>query len=817
MQLTESDLLNVERELCRRSLAHFARRAWHVLEPAAELKWGWALDAICEHLEAVTDGRITRLLMNVPPGSMKSLLTGVIWPAWEWGPKDNAWKRFVGTAHEETLAIRDSRRCRDLIKSEWYQKLWPLELASDLDGKREFGNVRKGIRQARAFTSMTGVRGDCLLAGSMIQTEDGIKDIKEIVDSSYTGNVLSYDHDSNRLVYRPIEAVARRSSGDFYRIHFADGSMVECTGDHRIYTARGYVEARLLSEGDDCLRVLQRANNQNSRRNEEVREKRMEQCDMLEAMQSNFDKFQAREDWEVLQHMWGKNPQEPQAMLREMQGGSIARERIATQERHGDVYMSCVRERKTTSILGDGREVLFNRLQERPSCIVNEREEQPWMAGWRERKEIRQGDTKSISHCQRDCSECRQEQMCRMRINKAIALPSYRSQFDKQCSMELGYVVPGLPYETPWSREVETENVSVSMVERVCQGAEVFDIQISGTHCFFANGILVHNCIILDDPISADNANSEAKLEAARLAFTETLPTRVNSDKSAIVVIMQRLNEKDVSGVILEMGLPYVHLCIPMRFEKAHRCSTEIGWSDPRTEDGELMFPGRFSEKQVSELEDTLGSYGAAGQLQQRPSPRGGGILKEEWYKYYSSMPRLEYRAIFVDTAQKTEEKHDYSVLQCWGRSLTGEAVLVDQLRGKWEAPELLVNARAFWMKHLANSTSTLRAMMVEDKVSGTGLIQTLRREGIPIIPIQRNKDKISRAHDTAPFIESGNVLLPIDAPWLSDFLSESSAFPGGAHDDQLDPMFDAVKSIQTAIIKPKTQNVTPLPSAHRW
>ena len=146
MQLTQTDLDNVERELCRRSLAEFARRAWHVLEPASDLKWGWALDAICEHLEAVTDGRITRLLMNVPPGSMKSLLTGVIWPAWEWGPRNMPEMRFVGTAHEEQLAIRDSRRCRDLIKSEWFQKLWPLELSRDLDGKREFGNTRKGIR-----------------------------------------------------------------------------------------------------------------------------------------------------------------------------------------------------------------------------------------------------------------------------------------------------------------------------------------------------------------------------------------------------------------------------------------------------------------------------------------------------------------------------------------------------------------------------------------------------------------------------------------------------------------------------------------------
>jgi predicted phage terminase large subunit-like protein len=467
MQLTANDLLNVERELCRRSLAHFARRAWHVLEPAAELRWGWALDAICQHLEAVTDGKITRLLMNVPPGSMKSLLTGVIWPAWEWGPRGMPEMRYIGTAHEETLAIRDSRKCRDLIKSEWYQRLWPLELSRDLDGKREFGNVHKGTRQARAFTSMTGVRGDR---------------------------------------------------------------------------------------------------------------------------------------------------------------------------------------------------------------------------------------------------------------------------------------------------------------------------------------------VILDDPISADNANSEAKLEAARIAFTETLPTRVNSDKSAIVVIMQRLNEKDVSGVILEMGLPYVHLFIPMRFEAGNRCTTSIGYSDPRTTDGELMFPERFGEQQVSELEKTLGSYGAAGQLQQRPAPRGGGIIKEQWFKYYTLPPKTEFRIITADTAQKTKEENDYSVFQCWGRSVTGEAVMLDQIRGKWEAPELLVQARAFWHKHLSTpNCGNLRSMMVEDKVSGTGLIQTLRRESIPVLPVQRNNDKLSRGHDAAPFIESGNVLLPIDAPWLSDFLAEASAFPGGAHDDQLDPMFDAIKAVQSA------------------
>ncbi|MES2348325.1 MAG: hypothetical protein V4641_12230, partial [Pseudomonadota bacterium] len=136
MLLDDHELLDVERELCKRSLAEFAKRAWKILEPTTVLKWGWALDAICLHLEAVTDGRIHRLLMNVPPGTMKSLMTGVIWPAWEWGPRDMQEMRFIGTSHEETLAIRDNRKCRDLVKSTWYQQLWPVQLLRDLDGKR---------------------------------------------------------------------------------------------------------------------------------------------------------------------------------------------------------------------------------------------------------------------------------------------------------------------------------------------------------------------------------------------------------------------------------------------------------------------------------------------------------------------------------------------------------------------------------------------------------------------------------------------------------------------------------------------------------
>jgi predicted phage terminase large subunit-like protein len=460
MHLSPSDIASVERELCRRSLAHFAKRAWSVLEPATELKWGWALDAICEHLEAVTHNDIRRLLMNVPPGSMKSLLTSVIWPAWEWGPQNMQAMRFINTAHKQDLAVRDNLKCRRLIQSSWYQSLWPVVLTGDQNAKTKFENDRTGFREAMAFTSMTGSRGDR---------------------------------------------------------------------------------------------------------------------------------------------------------------------------------------------------------------------------------------------------------------------------------------------------------------------------------------------VILDDPHSVDDANSQAHLAAGVKTFREALPSRVNNDKSAIIIIMQRLHEADVSAEALALG--YEHLCIPMRFEPARRCTTSIGWQDPRKIDGELMFPDRFPEAQVRELEISLGSYASAGQLQQRPAPIGGGILKADWWRYYTEPPKLEYRIVYADTAQKTGTQNDYSVFQCWGRSRDGQAVMLDQIRGKWEAPELLTQARAFWAKH-KTGPAPLRAFKVEDKVSGTGLIQTLKREGLPMIAIQRDRDKITRAHDAAPMIESGNVILPRDASWLSDFLAEAAVFPNGQHDDQLDPMFDAVSDM---------------------
>lgn len=160
MLLTEADLLQAERELCRRSLSKFIRRAWAVLEPGQPYVHGWHVDAMADHLEAVTAGQITRLLINIPPGTMKSLMTSVFWPAWEWGPKGMPHVRFIGASHESTLATRDNLRMRRLVQSEWFQSLWPTALTTDQNEKTYFENAATGWRQSCAVKAMTGRRGD---------------------------------------------------------------------------------------------------------------------------------------------------------------------------------------------------------------------------------------------------------------------------------------------------------------------------------------------------------------------------------------------------------------------------------------------------------------------------------------------------------------------------------------------------------------------------------------------------------------------------------------------------------------------------------
>ena len=153
-------ITDIQAAIARKSLAEFVREAWHVVEPSTDLVWGRHIDAICSHLEAVTRGEVQNLLINVPPGHMKSLLVCVFWPAWRW-LTNPGWRSLFGT-YDLGLTTRDSIRCRDLIQSDWYrdtfQPRWLLK--SDQNVKTWFENTTGGLRMALAVGGRgTGFRG----------------------------------------------------------------------------------------------------------------------------------------------------------------------------------------------------------------------------------------------------------------------------------------------------------------------------------------------------------------------------------------------------------------------------------------------------------------------------------------------------------------------------------------------------------------------------------------------------------------------------------------------------------------------------------
>ena len=146
-----------ERERLQSDFSAFVRSAWEIVEPNP-LVWGWHMQAICMHLEAVRDGEVSRLLMNVPPGMSKSMLTSVMWPAFCWTTQPHL--RFLCCSHSLDLALRDSVRCRRLLQSDWYQKRWPIQLVGDQNAKAKFETTSNGFRQAVAAGSVTGARAD---------------------------------------------------------------------------------------------------------------------------------------------------------------------------------------------------------------------------------------------------------------------------------------------------------------------------------------------------------------------------------------------------------------------------------------------------------------------------------------------------------------------------------------------------------------------------------------------------------------------------------------------------------------------------------
>jgi predicted phage terminase large subunit-like protein len=475
-------LARIDAALCQRSLPDFVRAAWHVVEPATNFVPGWHLDAVCEHLQAVSSGELRNLLINVPPRHAKSLCVSVFWMCWLWASRPQT--RWLYSAYTSGLSIRDSRKCRSVIGSPWYQARWGdrFSLTGDQNAKTRFDNNHTGYRIA------TGVRG------------------------SNTG-----------------------------------------------------------------------------------------------------------------------------------EGGDI---------------------------------------------------------------------------------------------------------------------------------------------------------------------------VVVDDPHNVKERDSRKKLEETLTWWDEVMSTRLNDPRTgAKVIVMQRVSDGDLSGHVLKQG-GYEHLCLPAEYEPERRCATSVGWADPRTTQGELLWPQRIGAAEIADFKVRLGPLGYAGQFQQRPAPAGGARFKREWFRYFTEEGEFYSfhsangdpksvritecdRFGMMDPASTGASGRGsangpcYTVIGVWDVTPGGEMLKVEHYRGQLEAPEVVKKAleicRAFDLPWIG----------VEKNGVGQGILQTIRSHGYTVKEIPARGSKEARSETAEIRMNAGLIYFPQNAPWLWNLQQELLAWPNSEHSDQVDELAHAAAWVQ--------------------
>jgi predicted phage terminase large subunit-like protein len=306
--------------------------------------------------------------------------------------------------------------------------------------------------------------------------------------------------------------------------------------------------------------------------------------------------------------------------------------------------------------------------------------------------------------------------------------------------------------------------------------------------------------MFIDDPNDAEGGKADR--DAIASWWDNAAYNRLNSMKTGHrCIIQQRLHEEDLTGHILAKDKDdWAFLVIRQEYETPKEkdpdfCPTPLGWSDHRTDEGDLFFPSRFPQEVVNAEKRVLGGSGYAGQHQQRPAPAGGVIFKKGFVKTFNPdyAPTFKRSILTLDTAFKTREENDFSVCLEIGEAELGFYVL-----GRWKEkasyPDLKLKT-----KTMADARRPT-AVLVEDKASGQSLIQDLEREtSLPIVAIKVDTDKVSRAHAVVPTWEAGRIFVPEGADWVDDFLDQLYGFPKLVHDDDVDAFTQGINYLRAA------------------
>ncbi len=300
------------------------------------------------------------------------------------------------------------------------------------------------------------------------------------------------------------------------------------------------------------------------------------------------------------------------------------------------------------------------------------------------------------------------------------------------------------------------------------------------------------NYVVVDDAHNVKEAESETKRIGVLRVWDEVLPTRVNNPKKdSFVVVMQRVHEKDLTGHILAKENGYILLCLPARYEVNRKPKipvTPIGFKDRRKIDGEPLWKGMYGNKELKDLENTLGAYATAGQLQQRPSPREGGMFDITNFRFAERIGNTVRGIRYWDKAG-TKDAGCYTCGVLMYKMADDTFLIADVVRGQWEAPE-----RERRIKQAAQLDGKRITVWVEQE-GGSGGKESVQSTVKNLVGFNARADKVTgakevRAEPYSAQVEIGNVYILNNEStkrWVNKFLDEHGLFPMGEFKDQVD------------------------------
>lgn len=416
---------------------------------------------------------------------------------------------------------------------------------------------------------------------------------------------------------------------------------------------------------------------------------------------------------------------------------------------------------------------------------------------------------------------------------------SYSQNLALQDSLKCRRLVESEWYTKQWGARVQiTSDQNTKSQFDLASGGRRNTVSVGGSTTGMGG-----NYLIADDPNNAREANSEAVLLSTLEWWDMAWSTRLNDPKTGVkIVVQQRLNDRDVTGHILTKDIGnWTHLMLPMRFEPERRIYTillppeadpkgqGLMWTDEREDEGELLWPERFGEEEVAELEKTLGPYGAAGQLQQRPQPAGGGIVKRGWWMPYDKpvYPEMSINIGSVDLAFTSKKENDFSAMTCWGvwrdsgetsavvtRDISGHIIREVKAEKDADVPKIIMThawAERFEFHELVEKIvltareNKLDILLIENKGPGISVAQEIKRLcGMEEFQVRLvdpgDLDKVARLHSVVHLFSEGLVYAPTKAGdpdtwriWADRVITEVEAFPKGVHDDLVDTVSQAI------------------------